>query len=133
MKFRFLLVAALLPLLPPVYGAEPAATLDEILDSVASPASMEKAGIATIFYTIGRTYKFNVTVDRDVAGETFLRFNGGTVWQLLEYLTDQSDLYMELKDNRVHIRRTKTAFFFIEYPHVNRTASSTTSVTLNPS
>jgi len=107
--------------------------LTAALDRPVKPLTSEKASLATLFYSIGRTYGINLAVDPGVSGTALLRFNGGTLRQLLDNLLDANDLYMEEEDGILAIKRTKTQFYFIEYAELSRSASSSTSVSLSPS
>jgi type II secretory pathway component GspD/PulD (secretin) len=107
--------------------------LDIVLDSPVKPLTSEKANLVTLFYTIGRTYGVNIAVDPAITGTTLLRFNGGTLRQLITTLLDSNDLFMEEKGAILYIKRTRTEFYFIEYAEISRSASSSTSVSLSPS
>ena len=143
-RFLFgLLLLASLPALPvradaPDGGTGPespaaAPSLDTLLDQPVKPLTSEKATLATLFYTIGRSYGVTITVDPKITGTALLRFNGGTLQQLLQTLLDANDLFMEKQDGVLAIKRTKNAFYFIEYPEISRSASASTSVSLSPS
>ena len=106
---------------------------DARLDQPVKPLTSEKANLATLFYTIGRSYGVTITVDPQITGTALLRFNGGSLRQLLQTLLDTNDLFMETKGGEIAIKRTKTEFYFIEYPEVSRSASASTSVSLSPS
>ncbi len=114
-------------------SAAPSSDIDTILDRPVQPMTAEKANLAALFYTIGKTYGITVTVEPNVSGTALLRFNGGTLRQLFKTLLDAHDLFMEQHDGRLTIKRTKTEFYFIEYPEISRSASSSTSVSLSPS
>jgi type II secretory pathway component GspD/PulD (secretin) len=107
--------------------------LDAILGRPVKPLTAEKANLAALFYTIGRTYGVTIAVDPAIGGTTLLRFNGGTLRQLLRTLLDANDLFMESQDGVLYIKRTKTEFYFVEYAEISRSASSSTSVSLSPS
>jgi MSHA biogenesis protein MshL len=107
--------------------------LDAILNGPAKPLTAEKANLAALFYTIGRTYGVTISVDPGITETALLRFNGGTLRQLLGNLLDANDLYMESRDGALYIGRTTTEFYFIEYAEISRSASSSTSVSLSPS
>lgn len=108
-------------------------SLDAILDQPAKPLTAEKANLAMLFYGIGRTYGVTIAVDPSITGTGLLRFNGGTLRQLLDTLLEAHDLFMESQDGVLYIKHTKTEFYFIEYAQISRTASSSTSVSLSPS
>jgi MSHA biogenesis protein MshL len=108
-------------------------SLDAILDRPVKPLTAEKANLAALFYTIGRTYGVTIAVDPGITGSALLRFNGGTLRQLIGTLLDTNDLFMESQDGILYIKRTKTEFYFIEYAEISRSASSSTSVSLSPS
>jgi type II secretory pathway component GspD/PulD (secretin) len=122
-----------LGLAPAPAEAAPPNGLDAMLDRPAQAMTAEKANLAALFYAIGKTYGITVTVDPNVSGTALLRFNGGTLRQLLGTLLDSHDLFMEQHDGVLTIKRTKTEFYFIEYPEIARSASSSTSVSLSPS
>jgi len=108
-------------------------SLDAVLDRPVKPLTAEKASLAALFYTIGRTYGVTIAVDPSITETALLRFNGGTLRQLLRTLLDTNDLFMESRDGVLYIKRTKTEFYFIEYAEISRSASSSTSVSLSPS
>ena len=114
-------------------SAASSSDIDAIMDRPVQPMTAEKANLAALFYTIGKTYGITVTVEPNVSGTALLRFNGGTLRQLFKTLLDAHDLFMEQHDGRLTIKRTKTEFYFIEYPEISRSASSSTSVSLSPS
>ena len=107
--------------------------LETLLDRPVQPLTSEKANLATLFYTIGRSYGVTITVDPHITGTALLRFNGGTLRQLLQTLLNANDLFMETQGGVLAIKRTKTEFYFIEYPEISRSASASTSVSLSPS
>ncbi|MFI5337867.1 MAG: hypothetical protein ACHQ5A_13850, partial [Opitutales bacterium] len=129
MKFLLCLsLAAVVPALPepgPSPAAAPAASdataapavsaemlpLAAALEQTAQPMTFEKAGLATIFYTLGKAYHVNVSVDPRITGTALLRFNGGTLHQLIDSLLEANDLYSEQRDNFLYIRRTRTEFY----------------------
>jgi type II secretory pathway component GspD/PulD (secretin) len=128
------------PTLADTPGGEPGADaptarpdLDTVLDRPVKPLTSEKANLATLFYTIGRSYGVTITVDPKITGTALLRFNGGTLRQLLQTLLDTNDLFMETQGGVLAIKRTKNEFYFIEYPEISRSASASTSVSLSPS
>jgi type II secretory pathway component GspD/PulD (secretin) len=133
--FRLFLLACTIALLAAVASAQAPDTsdLDAILDRSVKPLTAEKANLAALFYTIGRTYGVTIAVDPAITGTALLRFNGGTLRQLLGTLLDANDLFMENQDGVLYIKRTKTEFYFIEYAEISRSASSSTSVSLSPS
>lgn len=116
-----------------VGAADAAPTLDTLLDQPVKPLTSEKASLATLFYTIGRSYGVTITVDPKITGTALLRFNGGTLRQLLQTLLDANDLFMVPEDGVLAIKRTRNEFYFIEYPEISRSASASTSVSLSPS
>jgi MSHA biogenesis protein MshL len=107
--------------------------LDAVLDRPVKPLTAEKASLATLFYTIGRTYGVTIAVDPGITGTALLRFNGGSLRQLLGTLLDANDLFMESQDGVLYIKHTKTEFYLLEYAEISRSASSSTSVSLSPS
>ena len=107
--------------------------LETVLDRPVKPMTSEKANLATLFYTIGRSYGVTITVDPKITGTALLHFNGGTLRQLLQTLLDTNDLFMETQGGVLAIKRTKNEFYFIEYPEISRSASASTSVSLSPS
>lgn len=114
-------------------ATSPVSDIDAILDRPVQPMTAEKANLAALFYTIGKTYGITVTVEPNITGTVLLRFNGGTLRQLIKTLLDSHDLFMQQHDGILTIKRTKTEFYFIEYPEISRSASSSTSVSLSPS
>lgn len=132
---RLRLLAALLPAVLLAQSApdpNPPSEPASILDRVTEPMTAEKANLPTLFHTIGKTYGVTITVDPNVKGTVLLRFNGGTLRQLLQTLLDSNDLFMESHDGMIAIKRTRVEFYFIEYPQIARSASSSTSVSLSP-
>jgi MSHA biogenesis protein MshL len=135
-RLRFALAAWIGLPLASISLAQPAVNagnLDAVLDGPVKPLTSEKANLSTLFYTIGKTYGLNIAVDPTIAGTTLLRFNGGTVRQLITTLLDSNDLFMEERGAILYIKRTKTEFYFVEYAEISRSASSSTSVSLSPS
>ena len=132
---RLFLIACAVPVLASAASAQAPSSpgLAAILDRPVKPLTAEKANLAALFYTIGRTYGVTIAVDPGVSGTALLRFNGGTLRQLLGTLLDANDLFMENQEGVLYIRRTKTEFYFIEYAEISRSASSSTSVSLSPS
>ncbi|MFI5337941.1 MAG: type II secretion system protein GspD, partial [Opitutales bacterium] len=51
---------------------------------------------------------------------------------LIDSLLEANDLYSEQRDNFLYIRRTRTEFYLVEYPQINRSSSSSSSVSLSP-
>jgi MSHA biogenesis protein MshL len=130
------LLAATEPSAPAPEQAAPEAAgmlpLEEALAQPAQPMTFEKASLATVLYTLGKAYHFNVIVDPRVTGTTLLRFNGGTLRQLVDSLLESNDLYSETRDNFLYVRKTKTEFYFLEYPQISRSTTSSSSVSLSP-
>ena len=124
--------------LPAVLAAQNAPDLgspsepSSVLDHVVAPLTAENANLPTLFHTIGKTYGVTITVDPNVKGTVLLRFNGGTLRQLLQTLLDSNDLFMEDHAGTIAIKRSRVEFYFIEYPQIARSASSSTSVSLSP-
>lgn len=122
------------PLIAPAPTPPAAPNLDESgpLDQPAAAATIEKPDLQTLFYAIARAYRLNITVRPDVKGPGLLRFNGGTLRDLLLSLTEPNDLYLEETPTGIAISRTKTEFYFVDYPAVTRTSSSSSSISLSP-
>ncbi len=118
--------------MPPAAPPEALLPLAAALEQPAQPMTFEKAAVATIFYTLGKAYHFNVSVDPRIAGAVLLRFNGGTLHQLIDSLLETNDLYAEQRDNFLYIRRSRTEFYLVEYPQINRSSSSSSTVSLSP-
>ncbi|OAM91875.1 hypothetical protein OH491_28085 (plasmid) [Termitidicoccus mucosus] len=107
--------------------------IDAILDARARPITFEGTEIAAAFYQLGRSYGLNINVDPDVTGTALLRFNGGTLRELIDALLETNDLFWTRKRNMFYVKRTQVEFYYIEYPQVNRTTSSQTAISLSPS
>lgn len=118
------------PVVPPT--PVPQDPLDRRLDQPASEATWVDIELADLFYLIGKTYRITVNVDQAVTGKTLQRFNGGTLRDLMDAITDSNDLFMERSGNSLYIRKYRTETFYINYPQVNRTTTSETSVSLSP-
>lgn len=133
--FSLRLLASLIPVALSAQGVpdpgaapEPPSVLDRATESMTS----ERANLSTLFHTIGKTHGVTVVVDPNVKGTVSLRFNGGTLRQLLQTLLDANDLFMEEHGGTIAIKRFRVEFYFIEYPQIARSASSSTSVSLSP-
>jgi len=136
MKFPFLYLtlaglAAAADQNPPA-GPEAVLPLAEALAQPAQPMTFEKTPLGTLFYTLGKAYRFNVSVDPRVTGSVLLRFNGGTLRELIDSLLESNDLYSETRANFLYIRRTRTEFYLLEYPQISRSATSSSAVSLSP-
>ena len=120
------------PAAPPTATPDPVLPLEEALEQPAQSMTFEKAGLATIFYSLGKAYHFNVSVDPRITGTALLRFNGGTLRQLVDNLLEANDLYAETRGNFLYIRRSRTEFYLLEYPQINRSSTSSSTVSLSP-
>ncbi|WP_342751231.1 hypothetical protein OH491_27745 (plasmid) [Termitidicoccus mucosus] len=62
------------------------------------------------------SYGLNINVDPDVTGTALLRFNGGTLRELIDALLETNDLFWTRKRNMFYVKRTQVEFYYIEYP-----------------
>jgi type II secretory pathway component GspD/PulD (secretin) len=97
-----------------------------------APWTFERTPIDAIFYAIGRAHKFNITVDPDVKGEALLRFNGGTLGDLVQNLLISNDLYMERVGNFLYIKKYRTEFYDVDYIEAERSSNSSSAVNMTP-
>jgi type II secretory pathway component GspD/PulD (secretin) len=97
-----------------------------------APWTFEHTPIDAIFYAIGRAHKFNITVDPDVKGESLLRFNGGTLGDLIQNLLISNDLYMERVGNFLYIKKYRTEFYDVDYIEAERSSNSSSAVNMTP-
>jgi type II secretory pathway component GspD/PulD (secretin) len=103
------------------------------LDQPAQPMTTDEADMATVFYGIARTYHFNVNVDPALKGSLKVKFQGGTLRDLLNSIVEPNDLYMIEGEKSVSIKVFRTELYLVEFPKAKRSSSASTSVNLSPS
>ena len=122
---------ATMPLLPPPPPPAPTA-LDLKLDSQAAAYTSDKAQVGTLFYAIGKAYKVNINVEQGIPDTYQEHFNGGTLRELIQGIVNANDLYTEQVDGTLYVKKTKVAFYSVDFPNIKRESSSETSVSLDP-
>ena len=122
---------AAMPLLPPPPPPAPTA-LDLKLDSQAAAYTSDKAQVGTLFYAIGKAYKVNINVEQGIPDTYQEHFNGGTLRELIQGIVNANDLYTEQVDGTLYVKKTKVAFYSVDFPNIKRESSSETSVSLDP-
>jgi len=119
------------PLPPPPPPPAPTA-LDVKLDSQAAAYTSDKAQVGTLFYAIGKAYKININVEQGIPDTYQEHFNGGTLRELVQGIVNANDLYTEQVDGTLYVKKTKIAFYSVDFPNIKRESSSETSVSLDP-
>ena len=114
-------------------SASAAPTIDDLLDARAQAYTCDMTNLSTLFYAIGGAYHVNINVDPTITGQSQCHFNGGTLRNLINGILENNDLYMEQLDGQIYVRRLKEQTYYVDYPQIDRSFTSSNTVSLSPS